>query len=137
MSYAPRPAASLGLFVVRQFRRDKGVFHFGILDVGNMLGLQLPPGAEPMIIHQPPSGLQAQPLSQTGPWESVGRIHDLVSARRRLVEALRTPRYNLFGNNCEHFVAHVATGVRRSPQLAKASGVAAAVVGLAWLLAGD
>jgi hypothetical protein len=120
-----------GLYVVKQFRAEKLVFHFAILDVGNRLGLLVGSGAEPVVVHQPPEGLRADFLGQTGQWTLVGNVADESSARVRLIEALQAPAYDLFGNNCEHFVHFVASGVRRSPQLALAALVAAGLVFLA------
>ena len=115
----PYQGFSDGLYVMKQFRADKGVFHFAIMDVGNRLRLTgVQPGTEPVMVHQPPEGLRADFLGQTiGTWSSLGKVADEAKARERLLEAMKTPEYNLFGNNCEHFVNFVASGMRRSTQL--------------------
>jgi hypothetical protein len=120
-----------GLYVVRQWRPDKLVFHYGVVDVGNLLDY---PDADvtcgPLIIHQPPSGLRAEPYPLTGAWALVGRVGDETGAIVRLREATRTPEYHLLGNNCEQLVNFVAFGYRWSWQLA--FGAAAAFALVAW-----
>lgn len=115
----PYQGIAEGLYVLRQFRPDKLVFHYGILDVGNRLQLaNAVPWGEPVVVHQPPTGLRVEALSQTtGEWQLLSRVDDEAAARERLVEAMKSPQYGLFGNNCEHFVTFVAKGVRESSQL--------------------
>jgi len=122
-----------GLSVVRQYRPDKGVYHVGILDVGNRLNLRVPLGAEPVVVHLPPEGLHADYVSGTGAWEFVRAVGDEPGARMRLAEAVKRPKYELVGNNCEHFVHFVETGVRKSPSLAAAGLFAATIVGIVLL----
>lgn len=66
-------------------------------------------------------------LSSTGNWEIVGRVRDdqINNAIQRIHEALRNPKYDLFGNNCEHFARYVTTGVKESKQLQGAVAIAA------------
>ena len=86
-----------GLYVLRQVSQDKGVFHYGVMDVGNQLGLtNVLFGSEPYVVHQRPGiGLHAQPISGTGVWTIIDRIHDENVARIRLLEAMKTPTYSL------------------------------------------
>jgi hypothetical protein len=104
-----------GLYMVVQHSAQKGVDHYGILDVGNNLSYSAAP--EPVIVHQSPPGVRAELLSSTGPWRVIGQIVDYAGARARLQAALANPRYDLLGNNCEHFARYVATGRRESRQL--------------------
>src|SRR5687767_8285826 len=109
MIYIGPPELPAGLYVVRQYRQDKGVYHIAILDVGNRLQLLVPSG-EPIVIHLPPNGLRADPVSATGAWDLVRVIVDEVGARARISAALARPKYELFSNNCEHFVHLIETG---------------------------
>ena len=107
-----------GLYVMRQLSRDKGVLHYAIMDVGNRLGLAgVLPGAEPIMIHKPPTGLRSDFLSATGQWTTVGSVADESGVRARLTEAFKNPGYDLFGDNCEHLVNFLATGERWSTQV--------------------
>lgn len=109
---------SAGLYLVKQYLPEKGVTHFGILDVGNRCGLpDLVFGSESVVIHQPPSGLRVDWLSNTGSWNMVQRLEDEPGAIARINEAARNSKYDLFANNCEHFANFVTSGERRSPQL--------------------
>lgn len=117
-----------GLYLIKQKSVSKGVDHFGILDVGNTIRHPRVQLLQPIVIHQRPPIIQMQYLQETGVWENLGRIVDEADAIGRIREALKNPTYNLFGNNCEHFARHVATGKRESHQVQ-------AVVVIAGLLA--
>jgi hypothetical protein len=112
MSYRRR-----GLYKVRQEGGSKKVAHYGILDVGNCL--RRPDGSyfDSVIIHQTPPGLRHDSLHDFGPFKVVRTIRDVEGAIRRYNQALENPRYDLFGNNCEHFAGYVETGRRESGQL--------------------
>lgn len=119
-----------GLYLVKQKSLDKGVDHFGVLDIGNRLGI---PAVQfywqPVVIHQTPPSLKIDWLQDTGMWQVLGKITDEKMAVARVVQASKNPAYNLFGNNCEHFARFVATGSRASYQVQ----VVVAVTGLAAL----
>ena len=113
-----------GLYLVVQKSPTKGVDHYGILDIGNKLGVSGADGVNPVVVHQSPPGIKAEWLQATGTWNIRGKITEEHFAIARLKAALANPAYDLFGHNCEHFARYVATGVRESTQLQ-----AAAVVG--------
>ncbi len=101
-----------GLYLLKQKSQDKGVDHYGILDVGNRIN------------HPQDTGVRAV----------LGRITDEAHAIQRMMGALQNPGYDLFGHNCEHFARYVATGNMESTQL-QAVGVIAgltALVVFAW-----
>jgi hypothetical protein len=132
------PPAANGLYLVKQFLPQKGVDHYGILDVGNRLRRPWVPTADqPVVAHQTPLGLRLDRLEGTGKWEIVSSIVDEAGARARIGIAATTPNYDLFGNNCEHFARFVAVGERRSSQVLKAVGVAVGVAVLAWAFTGE
>ena len=118
-----------GLYLLLQPSPSKGVDHYGILDVGNRLRLPLG-AAEPVVVHQTPPAIRTDWLSSTGTWSIIGRIGDEVGAIGRIRTAAADPKYDLFGNNCEHFARFVATGRRESTQL----GGFALVAGFATLV---
>src|SRR5579859_6842899 len=105
-----------GLYLISQPSRDKGWVHYGILDVGNRLGLTLD-RVEPVVVHLPPGGLRYDWLSTTGEWKVVKQIGDAAGAiaRLRIVEA--NPVYDAVTNNCEHAARYIADGERRSNQV--------------------
>lgn len=117
-----------GLYLIRQYSRQKGVYHFGILDVGNQFGY--PMVSEPIVFHQVHPRIRADLLSATGEWESLGRVCDTGAAMERLRQAIATPCYDFVFNNCEHFARYVATGNRESVQVRDA----ATAIGAAALL---
>lgn len=120
---------SAGLYLVSQ-QSDKGVAHYGILDVGNRMGAEYLPLMQPTIIHQRPPRIRIDLLRDTGSWRIHEQIADEAAAIQRIRIGLKTPNYDLFGNNCEHFAQHVATGVRQSRQVQAAvvlAGIAAVV----------
>jgi len=119
-----------GLYLIKQRSAEKGVDHFGILDVGNRIRLpDIYPGMQPVVIHQTPPHVQAAWLQDTGGWEVLGRITDEADAISRMNHARQNPSYSLMGHNCEHFARYVATGKRESRQVQ----VAVAIAGLAAL----
>ncbi len=113
-----------GLYLVMQRSVGKGIDHYGILDIGNRLGVRGADGINPVIVHQSPSGITADWLQDTRAWHVLGKITDEAYAIRRYHAALANPAYNLFGHNCEHFARFVANGVRESKQLQAAAWVA-------------
>ena len=119
-----------GLYLLRQWSTAKGVWHFGILDVGNRIkNTHVTHGSQPIVIHQTPPTLRLERLSETGKWELLGRIADQKLALLRIEEAAKKPTYDLFANNCQHFATYVATGVRQSHQVQ----IAMAFLGIATL----
>lgn len=119
-----------GLYLVRQKSQAKRVDHYGILDIGNRLGLnEVAPWSQPIVIHQTPPEIQLHWLQDTGSWEILGRVTDEPDAIARINHVRRTPEYDLFGHNCEHFARYVATGKRESTQVQ----IAVAVAGLVAL----
>jgi hypothetical protein len=106
-----------GLYLLKQKAPEKGVDHYGILDVGNRMQLPNVPEHEAVVVHQTPPKARADWLRQTGAWEVLGRVTDERFALARVRVALQTPNYNLFGNNCEHFARFIATGKRESTQV--------------------
>ena len=119
-----------GLYHVRRYSSAKGIWHDGILDVGNRLLLPevhpafhggRPPG-EPVVVHNTPPRINAQWLSMTGTdgWHIIGNIPDVQRARWRLSQAMQNADYAVVTNNCEHFANNVAYGRRESPQLKNA-----------------
>jgi hypothetical protein len=108
-----------GLYLVKQKSPNKGVDHYGIVDIGNRSHIQNSFGffSRPTVIHQAPPKLRADWFETTGMWTVLGKITDETMARQRLKEAAANPAYDLFGNNCEHFARFIATGKRESTQL--------------------
>jgi hypothetical protein len=123
---------SSGLYLVRQYSPTKGVDHYAILDVGNRLEYDNAPW--PVILQLTPMGVQAAWLHGTGAWLVLYEVDDEMSAVARIRQAMSTPCYDLFGNNCEHFARYVATGKRESSQVQTAV-VVAGVIGLIALAA--
>lgn len=127
-----------GLYLAKRSATAKFVDHYGVIDVGNRVGLVLAPRNTPLpvLIHQSQAGIRSDWLE--GNWEIESKIVDESAARKRIQVALGTPDYDLFGNNCEHFARFIATGERASVQLRTATVIAglAAVVWLATSEAG-
>lgn len=110
-----------GLYLVVQRSHEKGVDHYGILDIGNRLNIKEAESVDhPIVIHQTPPTIQLSWLQNTGSWLLHGRIMDENMAIMRINHAVKNPSYNLFENNCEHFARYVATGVRESRQIQSA-----------------
>lgn len=121
-----------GLYLLKQHSPQKSVDHYGIVDVGNRLGLQNVDGSHPVVIHQTPPAISLHWLQETGNWDVLGKITDEPEAILRMKKALENPKYDLFGHNCEHFARYVATGRRESTQL-QAVGVVASLVALVYV----
>ncbi len=114
----PNNGLSNGLYLIRQKCQMKGILvdHYGILDIGDRLNLR-PNGCQPVVIHQTPPRIRTDWLENTGEWAVEGKITDEQYAIARINKALQNDKYDLFGNNCEHFARFVATGKRESTQL--------------------
>jgi hypothetical protein len=50
----PQQVPPAGLYVARRQNGPKGVVHWGILNLGNRLGIPLVNGFNPVVIHQTP-----------------------------------------------------------------------------------
>src|SRR3954469_16396655 len=85
-----------GLFLLKRPSPDKGVEHYGVLDVGNRFGLPEVDGSHPVVAHQTPPSVQFDWLQDTGTWQIVGQVTDEEAAIARLAVAMSTPGYNLF-----------------------------------------
>ncbi len=129
----PFQNCSDGLYLVTQWSFEKKCDHYGILDIGNRLRHPQLDGRCPMVIHQTPPSIRWDRLEDTGRWSVLGKITDEEYAILRLIHALSSPWYSLFGHNCEHFARFIATGVRESKQL-QAVGAWAGVVALVVLV---
>lgn len=122
-----------GLHLLVQTSVEKGVDHYGILDVGNRIRHpQVGPFDQPIVIHQTPPAIRIDWLQNTGQWTHLGVITDEAMAIARIHEAGKNPEYDLFGNNCEHFARFVATGRRESRQVQTAA-IVTGLVALAFL----
>ena len=117
-----------GLYLLKQKSVDKGVDHYGILDIGNRLQISQADGTHPVVIHQTPPSIRLDWLQNTGTWQVLGSITDEAMAMNRIKLAAQDSQYDLFGNNCEHFARFVATGVRESTQIKAAVAVAGLAV---------
>ncbi|MDO8267443.1 MAG: hypothetical protein Q7T32_06375 [Moraxellaceae bacterium] len=108
-----------GLYLIKQEAVKNGIKidHYGILDIGNTLMHEAVDGSHPVVIHQTPPRLRIDWLRDTGTWNIEGLITDLAGAKARIIEAARTPNYDLFGNNCEHFARFVAFSKKNSTQI--------------------
>lgn len=126
----PYQQYSDGLYLLKQRSQAKPVDHYGILDVGNRLGIPQVNGLLPVVVHQRPPSVTISWLQDTGSWTVLAKITDESDALQRMRAALQNPDYDLFGHNCEHFARYVATGRKESTQL-QAIGV---VAGLAAII---
>jgi hypothetical protein len=122
-----------GLHLLRQRSQSKeGVYHYGVLDVGNRLNRYpaWPYHQHPVVIHQSPPTIRADWLRDTGVWEHLGLVEyaEEAGAIARIMQALQDPLYDLFGNNCEHFARFVTTGRRESTQVNDFVGIVLFVV---------
>ena len=106
-----------GLYLLVQRSEEKGVDHYGILDIGNRIGGPHVDGRHPVVIHQTPPSIRLDWLQGTGIWRVLGKITDEGHAIRRMRIAFLNPAFDLFGHNCEQFARFVATGVNESTQL--------------------
>ncbi len=125
-----------GLYLVKTKSVNKGVDHFGILDVGNRLGHPAVDAVHSVLVHQMPPAIRLDWFHEVGgAWEVLGRIEDEQIARDRMNRAFKEPTYDLFGHNCEHFARYVATGKRESIQL-QAVGIVVGLAALAFIALG-
>lgn len=116
-----------GLYLLKQKSKEKGVDHYGILDIGNRIKHPNVDGINPVVVHQIPPNIKIDWLQNTGSWEMLGQIIDENMAVNRMREALKNPVYDLFSNNCEHFARFVATGKKESIQIQSAVIIAGLV----------
>lgn len=127
-----------GLYLAKQKSRIKPdlIEHYGIIDIVNILNHPQGNSKMPIVIHQAFPCVRIDWLINTGRWKIVGKVNanDVVNAKKRIQKAIKNPRYNLFGNNCEHFARYVTTGIKESKQLQAAVGVVAlsALLYLVW-----
>ena len=121
-----------GLYLLKQQSQRKPVDHYGVLDVGNRLGLPQVIGIHPVVVHQTPPTITLSWLQDTGIWTVLGRVENEASAMQRMRHALREPTYDLFGHNCEQFARYVATGKKESTQL-QAAGFVVGLVALVYV----
>lgn len=104
-----------GLYLIQQFRPEKGVTHSAILDVGNLSSLSPLAWSQPSVVDLSPAGFQILPLGQTGVWTLVRPLRNQAAATRRIREVAANPqRYSVISNNCEHLVEYVETGEAHS-----------------------
>ncbi len=113
----PYKEYSDGLYLMVQNSQEKGVSHYGILDIGNRIQHPKIDGVHPVVIHQRRPKIQLSWLHETGVWEVLGKITDESMAIDRIKQAGQKPNYSLFGHNCEHFARYVATGKKESRQI--------------------
>jgi hypothetical protein len=107
-----------GLYLVKRPKKAGPGDHFAVLDVGNRAVPKPSPFMiEPCVIHQMPDGIKVEPIKAQEKWEVVEPIVDEQGAKRRIHEALKTPHYDLLGNNCEHFSRFIASGKKESKQV--------------------
>lgn len=130
----PHQTLADGLYLLKQGSPEKGVDHYGILDIGNRLGRRH--ASEPVVIHQTPPAIRFDWLRDTGHWAVLGKVTDEAAALERIRIALMNPRYDLFGHNCEHFARFVATGRRESTQLQWVVGLVGMVGVVVWAAGG-
>jgi len=120
----PYQEYSDGLYLVMQNSQEKGVNHYGILDIGNRIQHPEVNNTHPVVIHQTPPKIQLSWLQDTGLWNILGKITDEAMAIERIKQASQSPNYSLFGHNCEHFARYVATGKKESTQIQAAVVIA-------------
>ena len=113
LNYAP------GLYVIRRMsHHTPGIWHYGILDVGNNYPIAGAFSPLPKLIHQCQPQLQWHWFEPAEGWEMVEQCPDLRAAIERISEfAANDPHYDLLENNCEHFANLVAYGEKRSSQV--------------------
>ena len=128
------PELPRGLYLLRQYSSAKGVYHFGILDVGNNLGYEM--AREPVVVHLTSPTIRADWLSATEPWEFLERIADVQGAVTRIGRAMSHPCYDLVFNNCEHFARYVASGRRESRQVSNTLLLVGMVGAIALVVSG-
>ena len=120
-----------GLYLIMRRCEQKGVDHYGILDIGNRLRLPNVAAARPVVLHQTPPRIRFDWLE--GEWKVLGKITNEEMARGRGQIALRDPQYKLFGNNCEDVARFIATGRKESTQVVIGVAACLALVGFVVL----
>jgi len=120
-----------GLYLVKQ-PSVKGIWHYGVLDVGNVLHHPEVDGLHPVVLHQTPPSLKVDWLCNTGTWQIIAVVHDMPGAVARIRMAWQDPYYNLFENNCEHFANYVTYGEKYSSQLQAAGTIAVVLTIFVW-----
>lgn len=130
---------SFGLYLAKRRSEIKPALleHYGLLDIGNLLGFPEGVWTGSALIHQAYPYLRVEPLHSLDGWELLGRVSEseMNNVRTRINESLRRPIYDLFSNNCEHFARFAATGSKQSAQLQRA--VAVSCILAAFLYAGS
>jgi hypothetical protein len=106
-----------GLYLVKRPKRSGFGEHWGVIDIGNRVPLNHRYVSSPRVIHQTREGILAESIPEMREWMFVGVIEDEAGAIQRIQQALKTPNYDVFGNNCEHFSSFVATGKKESKQV--------------------
>lgn len=122
---------SNGLYLMRQPGAKVGIDHYGILDVGNIIGHPQVDEFHPTVIHQTPPKVKMDWLEDTGNWEILGKVHPmhLHQAIQRVRIALRNQDYDFFSNNCEQFARFIAEGESYCTQL-QAAGALTVLIAL-------
>lgn len=113
------------------------VDHYAVIDVGNSLRLFPKTEKGPVVIEKiDGKGIVVGYILDN--WTIIGKVSDhyLFPASFRLVQALKDPTYDLFGNNCEHFARFIAEGKKESIQV-KSFGALALIFGVVLLLSQD
>jgi len=106
-----------GLWFAKRYSREKGVWHFAVLDFSGWL---VRGGIFGGVIELLPDGPSIREVSGSESWEFLEEIHDVAGALRRLRHALALPHlhtYSALGNNCESFARWIAFGRRESHQV--------------------
>lgn len=119
-----------GLYLIKRKSTQKGVDHYGVLDIGNRIHHPQVDGINPVVIHKGAEGIFIDWFQDTGSWNVIGKVTDEMSAIERLNLAFQNPQYDLFGNNCEHFARYITIGKRESTQI-QAAGIAVGLAALA------
>lgn len=118
-----------GLYLAKQKSIIKPglIDHYGVIDIGNILTHPQGNLIMPIVIHQAFPSIRVDWLCNTGIWAEIYKVNDsqVSEVKERIKEALKNPKYDLFGNNCEHFARYVTTGIKESKQLQSAVAVAA------------
>jgi hypothetical protein len=109
--------ASPGMYLVKSPKRNGLGEHWGVIDIGNRIPLQHSFVSSPRVIHQTREGILVEPLLEIREWHFVGTIDDEAGAIQRIQEAVKTLKYDIFGNNCEHFSRFFANGKKESKQI--------------------
>lgn len=116
-----------GLYLAKQKSRIKPdlIEHYGVIDIGNILNHPQGNKKMPIVIHQALPCIRVDWLINTGCWKIIGKVKDneITNVKKRIQRAIRNPKYNLFGNNCEHFARYVTTGIKESKQLQATVGI--------------